>query len=112
MDNRDFFDLLYQMWSKTTHANDRYWDYQPDERDNGMQTVRAVGPDGGGLEVAWGVFEPDADWITAVHGAFPDLYRLVMEALDEADRLDREMDEAQDQLAEAHLRIMELESDG
>lgn len=106
MDDREFFDLLYQMWTKTTHAEDRYWDYQVygDTFD-----INAVGPDPDNpVNVAALFSDADADWITAVHGCFPDLYRRLHEALDEADRLDSEMDEVQQQLMAAEMRVDEL----
>ena len=110
MDDRDFFDTLYQMWSKTTNAEDRFWDYQ---QDHGYFTIRSIGPEGDStpLPIAENLFECDADWITAVHGCFPDLVRRLHMALDEADRLDRAMDECQQHLASAELRVMELEQE-
>lgn len=108
MQDREFIDLLYQMWSKTTFAKERYWDFQKSQT-NFLFDIRAVGPNT--PMVALGLCEHDADWITAVHGVFPDLVDRFHEALDEADRLDREMDEVQDQLAEAYIRIAELEQE-
>lgn len=106
MEDREFFDLLYQMWTKTTHAQDRYWDYQ---EYGDTWDINAVGPgDDDSEAVAAVATEADADWITAVHGCFGDLYRRLLTALDEADALDAEMDEVQQQLMAAEMRVDEL----
>ncbi|WP_074297099.1 hypothetical protein [Mycobacteroides abscessus] len=41
----------------------------------------------------------DVDFITAIHGALPDLVRRTHEALDEADRLDEQRDEQEVRIA-------------
>lgn len=105
MDDREFFDVLYTLWVKTTGASDRYWDVDGDR-------VRAVGQSGEPVVVAAGVGDADADFITALHGCFPDLVRRLHTALDEADRLDREMDDVQSRLAAAELRIAKTEAGG
>lgn len=107
METQEFLDKLYQMWAKTTHASDRYWDFQA-ESDGQLFEVRAVGEDGDFMPVAWGVYEDDADFITAMHGCFPDLYRVLGEALDEAARLDHERDAQECRLAELELEVKEL----
>jgi len=108
METHDFFDKLYQMWSKTTYAKDRFWDYQ--EEASGLHTIGAVGEDGERLPVAWGLYGPDADWITAMHGCFPDLYRCLNMALDEADRADLDRDSRECRIAELEIEVAELKS--
>lgn len=105
MDDREFFDKLFQLWSKTTGAENHYWSYQGygDRFD-----VDAVGVGGERIEVASLFNEADADFITAIHGCLPDLVRRLHAALDEADALDAEMDRVQSQLMEAELRVDEL----
>lgn len=106
MDQREFMDKLYQMWSKTTNAEDRFWDYTGGG-DN--FTISSVGSDGDtGLPVAQELFEHDADWITAIHGAFPEVFRRFLEALDQAERSDTEVDVAYGRLAAAEMRVDEL----
>ena len=102
MDDREFFDTLYQMWVKTTGAEKCYWDYK--QLSDGVCHIEAVEPDGWGHPIANHLEDPDADWITAVHGCFPDLIRRLNMALDEAERseLDRDAREC---------RIWELESE-
>ena len=107
METQEFLDKLYQMWVNTTYAASRFWDYQEDVK-QGLYTIGAVGEDAERIDVAWGLFEPDADWITALHGAFPDLYRIVNEALDEADRLDLERDSRECRIAELETELKEL----
>ena len=96
MRDRDFFDHLYMLFGRTTGAGERYW--RPVESEH---RIVAVGPDDED-GVAAGVSAADMEWITAVHGCFPDLVRRLHEALDEADRLDRERDDLV-------ARIIELE---
>lgn len=109
MEDREFLDHIYQMWTKTTGASKCYWDYRA--LADGVCHIEAVEEDGWGHPVANHLEDADADWITAVHGCFPDLIRRITDALDEADRLDREMDAFQSRLAEAELRVMELEAE-
>lgn len=98
------------MWSKTTGAADRFWDYDTD-RKGALADIRAVGEDGSFSEVAWGLYEPDADWITAVHGCFPDLIRRIQTALDEADAADYRQDERECRIAELELEVAELKEE-
>ena len=106
MDNREFFDKLYQMWSKTSWAKDRYWDYGYEPGKD--YTVKAVSEDGYRSLVGTFVNEDDADWITALHGCFPDVFRLVNDSLDEADRADLDHDSRECRIAELELEVEEL----
>lgn len=107
INDREFFDELLQLWAKTSHAEDRYWGYEPLDE---MFDVFAYGPDEQKLFIGYTDKEVDADFITAVHGCFPDLIRRLHMALDEADSLDAEMDRVQNQLMEAELRVQELKA--
>jgi len=107
MEDREFFDTLYQMWAKTTHAKERFWDYQPDDL-GGLCEIRAVSEDGGLMSVASDLFESDADWITAVHGCFPDLVRRLHAALDEADEADFDRDSRECYIAELVMEVTDL----
>jgi hypothetical protein len=108
MDDREFFDKLLQMWAKTTAAEDRFWGYE--ETLEEQFDIFAHSHDDKEF-VGYVENEADADFITAVHGCFPDLIRRIYIALDEADRLDEEMDAVQGQLMELELRVMELKSE-
>jgi len=109
MDDREFFDTMYQGWSKTTGAEDMYW--MPEEKVAGNWAIKAVAQDETTTFIAAGLTEADAAFITAIHGCYADLTRRLHSALDEADRLDRERDEQEAKYAEACLRIMEMDQD-
>ena len=108
MDDRGFFDTLLQLWAKTTWSEQAYWGYE--EIDEEQFDLFAKTEDDR-LFVGYVDSEADADFITAVHGCLPDLVRRLHAAVDEADRLDLEMDECQHRLAAAELRVMELEQE-
>lgn len=105
MEVRELLDKLYQMWSQTTGSEDTYWDYQPG--DDGF-TLNSVGKDGPQGVVAVCGSDEDADWITAVHGAFGDLMRRFHEALDEADRADESRDDREKRIAELEMEVASL----
>lgn len=97
MDDRAFFDLLLELWKSTTTAEGSYW--QP-EKSDGDWHIDAVDRDGNKSVVAVGMSEADADFITGIHGALPDLVRRLHAALDEAEKADARCDEAQHLIAE------------
>lgn len=107
MDDRDFFDHLYQMWTKTTWSESRYWDFSLDHM-TGLYKIDAVGQDGGRGNVAYGLYEADADWITALHGCFPDLVRRLHAALDESDDADYRRDSRECRIAELEMELNEM----
>lgn len=98
MEDRDFFQLLYQTWSKTTWAKDAFWKYT--EVEPGTYVIDAVSQERGEKFVASLDRDEDADFITAVHGSLPDLIRCLLAALDEAERLDVLADQRTEQIAE------------
>ena len=107
VDDRDFLDLLYQKWSKTSHAEKRYWAYERNTEFGDTFDISAVGEDGR----EWlGSFlrDDDADFMSAVHGCFPDLVKRLHDALDEADRADRGRDERECRIAELELQVQAL----
>jgi hypothetical protein len=111
MDEREFFDKLYQMWANTTGAQDRYWDYHQKEDKHYFFNINAVGEDGDGKFVASFLLDEDADFVTAIHGCFPDLIRTVLAALDEADRADFDKDARECRIAELEAELAELRAD-
>lgn len=96
---------MYQLWSKTTHAGDRYWDYQDNNDWIHEYNVAAVGKDDERMYVGAFAAEADVDFVTAMHGCFPDLYRLVLSALDEADRADYGRDSRECRIAELEMAL-------
>lgn len=109
MEDREFFDHLYQLWSKTTGAKDMYWMPQANE---GSPTfdILAVSEESGSYRIASYLEDEDADFITAIHGCLPDLVRRLNSALDESDRLDHERDSQECRIAELELALQEWES--
>ena len=105
MEDREFFDHLMQMFTKTTGAETRYWAY---EEYGDTFDIDAVGEGDDRTNVAAVLSDADADFITALHGSFPDLYRRLHSALDEADRADRERDEREQVIAEQAFEIAAL----
>lgn len=105
MDDRDFFDHLYQQWTKTTGAENQFW--MPEKYKDGTERWKlyAVAEDESRRLVASEIHsEEDADFIAGVHGCLADLWRRLHAALDEADTADYARDERE-------CRIFELESE-
>ena len=108
MEDRDFFDYLYQLWAKTTGAEDRYWMPVEDLNEHIPWQVFATGQDGAQKWIGSFHKDEDADFITAVHGCLPDLVRRLHMAVDEADRLDFDRDSQECRIAELEAEILEL----
>jgi hypothetical protein len=106
MDERLIIDHLHQLWSKTTHAGKGEWFINKDEHI--LVDIESVDDTDWEQTIAFGSYEYDADFITAVHAAMPALSRLFHAAWDEADRLSRDMDIFQGRLASAEMRVDEL----
>lgn len=122
MDIREFLDELYQLWAKTTGAENMYW--MPERNEDGYTNdsyvfdIYAIDEEQKKRFVGGFHNEVDVDFVTAIHGALPDLVRRTHEALDEADRLDEQRDEQEFRIAgleetidELNGRINELEHD-
>jgi hypothetical protein len=118
MDDREFFDKLYQSWSKTSGAENTFW--MPEENESFPGTYLLVATDSGDkrIHVADFLNETDGDFIASVHGALPEIVRRVLDAIDESDRLDAEKDDLHVRIAELEMeadalqaRIAELEMD-
>lgn len=92
MQEHEFFEEIYQGWTRTTGAETRYW--MPVELPNnpGQFKIVAVDEHDNKTCVATLLSEDDSAWITALHGSFSDVYRRCLESFDEADRLDEELD--------------------
>ncbi|AHJ86406.1 hypothetical protein 40AC_42 [Mycobacterium phage 40AC] len=113
----EFFDILYQQWSKSTYAEHGYWMPEEDESFPGCFNLIAVHQtEDAKKPLAAFMSEEDAEFVAGLHGAVPDLIRRLHEAIDEAARKDEANDIAQGQLADALLenqglkaQILELE---
>jgi len=113
MDDREFFDILLQTWAQTFGAENMYWKVEPVETGPFDQYWEVYAVDAKQEEYLIGTFlgEADADFTAGVHGCLPDLVRRLHAAVDEADRLDLELDVTVGRLAAAELRVMELEQE-
>lgn len=120
MQDHEFFDVLLQQFARTTRAEDTYWmsEKYPGEEFHARNGVTYPGTD---TWIAWAVAqdesktliaefenEVDADFVTAVHGCFPDLVRRLHAALDEADRLDTDRDDQEQTIGRLTVENMEL----
>ncbi|AEJ95141.1 hypothetical protein MICROWOLF_44 [Mycobacterium phage Microwolf] len=113
MEDREFFDLLYQQWSKTTGAKDMFWMSEEYKDGTGRWKVYAVHVGTDHQETRKLIAselhsEADADFIAAVHGCLADLTRRLNSALDEADRADYDRDSRECRIAELELENAEL----
>ncbi|SUE29563.1 Uncharacterised protein [Nocardia farcinica] len=92
MDDQEFFDQLYQLWSKTNSVGEGYWSAREDESFPGCyEVVSDVGY--GTRFIASFMTEDVADFLAVVHTALPDIVRRFNEMADEADRFLTERDE-------------------
>lgn len=108
MRDDEFFDAVYQMWSSTTGAKDRYWTPEEFDDRSGRFKVYAVAEGQGRKLVATSCSERDAEFIAGIHGALPELIRRLHDAVDEADRVDWYRDAAECRIAELELELIEL----
>lgn len=108
MDDREFFDRLMQMWTKTTGADDRFWQPVAYDDPSGRFYVYAVGQDQSRKLVGSSMSDSDSDWVTAIHGCFPDLWRRLHRALDEADEADYARDSRECRIAELEMEVAGL----
>ncbi|BBC53837.1 hypothetical protein [Mycobacterium phage PP] len=114
MEDREFFDLLYQQWSKTTGAQDQYWMSEEYSDGTGRWKVYAVATDKDGETVRKLIAsdfqnEADADFVAGVHGCLADLIRALHTAMDEADSKDYDRDSRECRIAELEMENAELE---
>lgn len=109
MDDRDFVDLLYSQWSRTTGAEDSFWAVEEDLDGlcdgAGTWNILSVNKEQERKFLGNFAFEVDADFIAAVHGCLPDLSRRLHYALDEADRLDVERDDQEVRFADLTCEV-------
>jgi chromosome segregation ATPase len=115
MEDTDFFDTLYQGWTKTTGAENTFWmpeEYTEirDTPEGGEEEVKlwavvGVAQDQSRTDIANAMSEDDAAWITALHGCFADLIRRLHMAVDEAERFSVQRDEQEGRIAEVALEL-------
>lgn len=115
MDDEDFFDLIYQQWSKTTGASDTYWMPEDDTEHYaagpGTWNVWSVNDKQEKAFVANFEHEVDADFITAIHGCLGDLVRRLRMAVDAAERSELDRDQQEGRIADLELEILGLKQE-
>lgn len=105
MDDRDVFDKLLQVCAGCTGSQDTY-----------LKVVKSVAGwdvvavDSEERETLIGSFvnEADADWHATITQVFPDVWRRLQAALDEADRADTCRDERECRIAELESEVASL----
>lgn len=105
MDDREVFDKLLQVCANTTGAQDTF-----------LKVIESVGGwdvvavDAQQSEILIGSFakESDADWHATISQVFPDVWRRLNAALDEADRADADRDSRECRIAELELEVASL----
>ncbi|QWS69619.1 hypothetical protein SEA_ASHBALLER_45 [Mycobacterium phage Ashballer] len=107
---QDFLDKIYQVFSQTTGAEDRFWAVEEDD-DFGVFEVFAVGQDESRVWVGRLRSEADADFVASIHGAIADMVRRAMEAIDDAARLELERDNLMGRVFDLELEIQGLKSE-
>lgn len=112
-EDHEFFDILYQQWSKTSWAETAYWMPEESELFPGLFNLVAVdsADNTKRKSVADFMSEEDAEYVAGLHGATGDLIRRLHEAIDEAVRKDEANDIAQGQLADALLENIGLRAE-
>lgn len=109
--DNEFFDELYRQWTMTSLAQTHYW--MPEECVDGTKRFKiyAVNQDGEKKLLASELAEDDAEFITSMHGALPELIRRLHDAIDEAVAKDTARDEAEAVACEALLEVHGLKAE-
>lgn len=102
MDDREFLDVLFQLYARTTGSENAYW--RTESTDDGF-AVFAVEPDDTRTLIASGMSEVDADWVAGMHGCLSDLVLRLHQALDAEESADRGRDERESKIAELELAL-------
>jgi hypothetical protein len=109
-DDKEFFDQLYQMWSKTTWADRSIWESGYDDEWGFYRIDAVIDSEGSVHPVASFVPEADAQFIVAMHGLLPEIIRRFLEAADTAEKWEERYDEAANELWARELEVMGLEA--
>lgn len=107
-DFEDLLDRIYQVLSKTSYCENRSWDYGFEDEGRDPLNVYAVDDDGDFQFIGAFGCEADADFVSLAHATIPELVRGTREALDEAERADRQKDERECRIAELELEVAAL----
>ncbi|AFL48060.1 hypothetical protein CL91_gp45 [Mycobacterium phage Aeneas] len=111
MEFQEFCDRIYQVFSQTTGAEDRFWVVEEDLDEYLQYQVLAVGQDESRKWLGSFANEADADFVASIHGALADMVRRSMEAIDDAARLELERDNLMGRVFDLELEIQGLKSE-
>ena len=108
MDDKEMFDELYQLWAKTTHAEDRYW--MPAEYCDSTHRFKVYAVNNEGVQklIASELKDEDAEFIAGAHGAIPEMVRLLHEFSDLAERAEYDKDERECRIFELEVEVLQL----
>jgi hypothetical protein len=109
MDERELVDELYQAWSRTTGVKDKWWQYT-DTGETGFD-IHANDKYGTGDFIGYFDNKADAEFLIVAQGIVPELVRIYLAALDEADRADRDHDARECRILELEVEVNELKDD-
>ncbi|WNM66709.1 hypothetical protein SEA_PASCALRANGO_44 [Mycobacterium phage PascalRango] len=107
---QEFCDRIYQVFSQTTGAEDRFWVVEKGAH-GVVFDIFAVGQDESRWLIGGFLHEQDADFIASIHGALADMVRRSMEAVDDAARLELERDNLMGRVFDLELEIQGLKSE-
>jgi hypothetical protein len=108
-DDRELPDRIHQLFAKTTGGDDTFWQTK-DEFSATCVVCTQVEDGDTGAYIATDMSAADAEFVAAVHGAWPTLWRMLNEAWDEAERADLGRDGRECQIAELELEIQGLKA--
>lgn len=111
MDVETFLDELYQGFTKTTGAENRFWIVESELDVAGEVpgfAVYAVDQEEHKSWVGWFLSEQDADFVATLHGAIPDLVRVTRTAIDDGERASLDRDQQEGRIADLELEILGL----
>lgn len=109
MQDEEFYDMMYNLWTKTTWCGEGYWEYADES-----STFPVLARNGeGDSTIICDLFrnQYDAEFITAVHGCFGDLIRKLRDLEDENARLDELVDRTTFEKLDLIKEIQSLEDD-
>ncbi|KZM68871.1 hypothetical protein [Nocardia terpenica] len=108
MDDQEFFDDLYRVW---TQIDGEAWLPEADD-ENELWRVRVVDAEGRDVrDPIQFLTGAEAAFVSKIHGALPDIVRRYLAAQDEAERLDIERDNLVAEVMRLELELAEVEAD-
>jgi hypothetical protein len=110
VETREFLELLLRMWGDTYGAETGFWGYDTQEG-GGYRVFHGDPETEEETNIGHFLYDSDANFVTAIHGALPDLIRVTLAAFDEADRADYDRDSRECLIAELELELQQLKGE-